>query len=61
MKKVSEIDPDLSASDIIVCIAAGIKTDQFKTLMKIESDGVGVAGLRFQNNGAPFLQKGNFL
>ncbi len=61
VKKVSEVDSDLSASDIIVCIAASIKTDQFKTLMKIKSDCICIAGLRLQNNSAPFLPESNLL
>ena len=60
VKKVSEVDPDLPAADIIVCIAAGIKTDQLKTLMKIESDGIYITGLRLQNDGTSFLLKSNF-
>ena len=35
VEKVSEVDPDLPAVNVIVRIAAGIKADQFKTLMKI--------------------------
>ena len=38
VEEVSKVDSDLSAANIIVRIAAGIKTDQFKPLMKIESD-----------------------
>ena len=30
VEKVSEVNPDFPAADIIVCIAAGIKTDQFR-------------------------------
>ncbi len=61
VEEVSKVDSDLSAADIIVRIAAGVKTDQFKPLMKIESDGVCIAGLRFQNDGAPFLSDSNLL
>ncbi len=61
MEKVSEVDPDLSAADIIVCIAASIKTDQFKPLMKIKSDCICIAGLRFQNDGTPFLPESDLL
>ena len=46
MEKVSEVYPDFSASNIIVCIAASIKPDQFEPLMKIESDCICIAGLR---------------
>ena len=61
VEKESEVDPDLPAANIIVCIAASIKTDQLKSLMKIESDCVCIAGLRLQNDGAPFLPDSNFL
>ena len=44
VEEVSKVDSDLSAANIIVRIAAGIITDQFKPLMKIESDGVCIAG-----------------
>ena len=61
VEEVSEVDPDLSAADIVIRIAAGIKTDQFKPLMKIESDGVCIAGLRLQDDGASFLTESSFL
>ena len=61
MEEVSEVYPDLPAANIIVRIAAGIKTDQFKALAEIESDGIGIAGLGFQDDGAPFLAEGDFL
>ena len=55
VEKVSEVDSDLSAANIIVCITAGIKANQLKALMKIEPDCICIAGLRLQNDGAPFL------
>ena len=61
VEKESEIDPDFAPADVVIGIAACIKADQFETLVEIKPDGIGVAGLRFQNNGAPFLQDGNFL
>ena len=61
MEKVSKVDPDFSAANIIVCIAASIKSDQFEPLMKIEPDCICIAGLRLSNDGAPFLLEGNFL
>ena len=60
MKEVPQIDPYLSSANIIVCVTACIKTNQFKSLVKIEIDSVRIAGLRFQNDGAPVLACGNF-
>ena len=47
VEKIAEIDPNLPAANIIVCIAASIKTNQFKALMKIESNCICIAGLSF--------------
>ena len=47
VEKIAEIDPNLPAANIIVCIAASIKTNQFKALMKIESNCIRIAGLSF--------------
>ncbi len=55
MKEVPQIDPYLSSVNIVVCVTACIKTDQFKSLVKIEINGVCIAGLRFQDDGAPML------
>ena len=60
MKEVPQIDPYLSSANIIVCVTTCIKTDQFKALVKIEINGVCIAGLRFQNNGTPILAYSNF-
>lgn len=60
MKKVPQIDPYLSSANIIVCIAACIKTNQLKSLVKIEAYGVRIAGLRLQNDGAAVLVYSNF-
>ena len=61
VKEIAEVKPYLTPVDIIIRITAGVKTDKFKSLMKIESDGVCIAGLRLQNDGAPFLTDSNFL
>lgn len=61
MKKVTEVDPNFLAANIIVCVAASIKTDQFEALMKIESDCICIAGLCLQYDGTPFLTDSNFL
>ena len=61
MKEVSEVNPDLPAANIIVCIAASIKPDHFKTLTKIESDCICIVGLCFQNDCSPSLPDGDFL
>ena len=61
MKEVPQIDPYLSSANIIVCVTACVNANQFKTLVKIEADGVRIARLRFQNDSAPVLVCGNFL
>ena len=59
MKKVAQIDPYLSSANIIVCVTTRIKTNQLKSLMKIEPDSVRIAGLRFQNDSTSFLACSN--
>ena len=61
VKKVPQIEPHLSSANIIVCVTAGIKANQFKALVKIEADSVCIAGLRFQNDGTPILAYSNLL
>lgn len=61
VEEKAEVKPDFLASNIIVCIAASVKTDQFKTLMKIESDCICIAGLCLKDDGASFLLECNFL
>ena len=61
VEKVSEVDSNLPATDIVVRIAAGIKAYQFKPLMKIEPDSICIAGLRLQYDGTPVLTESNFL
>ena len=51
---------NLPAANIIVRIAAGIKPDQFKSLMKVKSDGICIAGLCFKDYRTAPLVYGNF-
>ena len=61
MEKVSKVEPDFLLSDVIIRIAAGIKANQFKTFVKIKTNGIRVAGLSFQNDGTAFLTDRDFL
>jgi hypothetical protein len=43
VKKESKIDPDFPPSYVIIGITAGVKSDQFKSLVKVKPDGICVA------------------
>jgi hypothetical protein len=61
MEKVSKVEPDFLLSDVIVCVAAGIKANQFKAFMKVETNSIRVAGLSFQHDSTAFLADRNLL
>jgi hypothetical protein len=43
VKKETKIDPDFPTPYVIIGIAAGVKSDQFKFLVKVKPDGICVA------------------
>ncbi len=55
VKDNSEIKSDFSAFNIIIRVAATVKTDQFKTFVYVKAYCICIAGLSFKNNGAALL------
>ena len=71
MEKILPMEPDAALNeverfckvvrpDIVVGITAGIKADQFKSLMKVKPDCFRIAGLGIQDQCPPFLLNGDF-
>ena len=59
VEKVAQIDPDFAPANIIICIAAGIKTYKFESLMEVKAYGIGVTGLGLKDYGSSVLGLGH--
>lgn len=55
MQEKSQIDPDFPPFYVIIGITACVKSDEFKSFVKIKADRVGITRLRFQNDRTPVL------